>query len=236
MTPAAITTVNGDILILAALLVGFTFVQAILFMRHALKFNNKHQLFTKDEIKSAIKSSAVISVGPSMSVMVVVLSLIPLMGPVVTFMRCGVIGAADFELINAKLAVEALGVSFDDPNLTAAAFTVAIFGCTLASAPYFLHLILTCKAMDKMALRSATKKRSFLPMLGACASLGFIGYWAIDTGCKTTQNTAATVTSLAVSFLVAHLAKKTPKLADWSMAIALICGMVAGSIVNLIIA
>ena len=105
MTLAAITTVNGDILILAALLVGFTFVQAILFMRHALKFNNKHQLFTKDEIKSAIKSSAVISVGPSMSVMVVVLSLIPLMGPVVTFMRCGVIGAADFELINAKLAV-----------------------------------------------------------------------------------------------------------------------------------
>lgn len=232
MTPVAITTVNREILILAALLVGFTFVQAILFMRHALKFNDKYKLFTRDEIKNAIKTSAVISIGPSMSVMVVVLSLIPLMGAVVTFMRCGVIGAADFELINAKLAVETIGVAFDDPNLSPAAFTIAIFGCTLASAPYFLHLILTCKPMDKLAIKSASKKRSFMPVMGMCASLGFLGYWFVDTGCKTTQSTAATFASLAVSIGIGYVAKKHPKLADWSMAIALIIGMVAGGLVN----
>lgn len=235
MTPASVTTVNKDILIFAIVLVAFTMVQALLFMRHALKFNDKHKLFTRDEIKTAIKSSAVISIGPSLSVMIVVLSLIPLLGAVVTFMRCGVIGAADFELINAKLAVETIGVAFDDPNLSPGAFTVAIFGCTLASAPYFLHLILTCKPMDKLALKSVAKKRSFMPMLGMCASLGFLGYWFVDTGCKTTQNTSATIFSLLVSLGVAQLAKKHPKLADWSMAIALICGMVVGGVVNSIV-
>lgn len=236
MTPASVTTINKEIVVLAVLLVGFTFVQAFLFLRHALRFNEKHKLFTKEEIKSAIKTSAVISIGPSMSVMVVVLTLIPLLGAVVTFMRCGVIGAADFELSNAKLAVEAIGVAFDDPELSPGAFTVAIFGCTLASAPYFLHLILTTKAMDKMAFKSAAKKRSFLPVLGMCASLGFLGYWFVDTGCKTTQSTVATFTSMAVSFGIAYLAKKVPKLADWSMSIALVCGMIAGGIVNGLIA
>ena len=235
MTPEAVTIVNKDILFFAIILVGFTMVQAVLFMRHALKFNDKYKLFSKEEIKSAIKSSAVISIGPSLSVMIVVLSLIPLLGAVVTFMRCGVIGAADFELINAKLAVETIGVSFDDPNLSPGAFTLAVFGCTLASAPYFLHLILTCKPMDKLALKSVTKKRSFLPMLGMCASLGFLGYWFIDTGCTTTQSTVATIISLLVSLCVAKIAKKHPKLADWSMAIALVCGMVAGGVINSII-
>ena len=232
MTPEAVTTVNSDIIVFAIVLVGFTMVQAVLFMRHALKFNDKYKLFTKDEIKSAIKSSAVISIGPSMSVMVVVLSLIPLLGAVVTFMRCGVIGAADFELINARLAVETIGVSFEDPNLSPGAFTIAMFGCTLASAPYFLHLILTCKTMDKLAFKSAAKKRSFLPMLGMCASLGFLGYWFVDTGCKTVQSTSATFASLFVSLGVAQLAKKSPKLADWSMAIALLCGMIVGVAVH----
>jgi hypothetical protein len=235
MGPESVTIVNHDILLFAIVLVAFTMVQALLFMRHALRFNAKHKLFSQDEIKSAIKSSAVISIGPSMSVMIVVLSLIPLLGAAVTFMRCGVIGAADFELINAKLAVETIGVSFDDPNLSKGAFTLAVFGCTLASAPYFLHLILTCKPMDKLALKSVAKKRSFMPMLGMCASLGFLGYWFVDTGCKTTPNTAASVSALLVSLLVGHVSKKVPKLADWSMAIALVCGMIVGSVVNAIV-
>ncbi len=233
---SVISQVNKEILPFCALLIGFVCVQAVLFLRHALSFNKKYNLFTQDEIKTAIKTSAIISVGPSMSVMVVVLSLIPLLGAVVTFMRCGVIGAADFELMNAKLAMECLGASFDDPNLTASAFTVGIFGAIFASAPYFPHVIITCKPFDKMAMKSATKKRSFLPILGMAASLGFIAYWALDTGRKSTANTISIIASLAVSFLVAHIAKKFPKLADWSMAIALIVGMAVGSIVNSITA
>ena len=43
-------------------------------------------------------------------------------------------------------------------------------------------------------------------------------------------------TALLVSLLVAKVAKKVPKLADWSMAIALVFGMIAGGVVNAIVA
>ncbi len=231
-----ISVVNTIAFPFCILLIGFVCVQALLFMSHAIKFNNKYGLFTKEEIKGAIKSSAVISIGPSLSVMVVVLSLIPLLGSVITFMRCGVIGAADFELVNAKLAMATIGTAFDDPHLTEAAFTVGFFGCTLASAPYFIHLILTCKLMDKMAIKSSQKRRSFLPLLGVSASMGFIGYWAIDTGRRSFPNTTAIITSLAVSYLVSRAAKKLHKLADWNMAISLVCGMIAGTVVAEILA
>lgn len=231
-----IQTINREIIPFCALLILFVCVQAILFMRHALRFNHKYQLFSKQEIASAMRSSAVITIGPAFSVMLVVVSLIPLLGSVVTFMRCGVIGAADYELMNAQIAAQALGMSFEDHDLTAAAFTVAIFGCTLASAPWFIHTIISCKAMDKMAIKSAHKKRSFMPVLGTAASLGFIGYWAIDTGRKSVANTVSIVASLLVSFAVAKIAKKVPKIADWSMAIAMVLGMIVGAVVNIITA
>lgn len=229
-----VTTINREIVPFCALLIGFVCFQAFLFMRNALRFNKKHELFTDDEIKTAMKASAVITIGPAFSVMLVVVSLIPLLGSVVTFMRTGVIGAADYELMNAQVAVQAMGLSFDDPNMTAAAFTVAIFGCTWASAPWFLHTVLTTKTMDKMAISSSKKKRSFMPVLGTAASLGFIGYWAIDTGRKSVPNFTAIVASLATSFAVAYVAKKYPKIADWSMAIAMVLGMIVGAVVKVI--
>ena len=225
----AISRVNWIVLPFCIILIGFVVVQATLFLRHALRFNSKHHLYTSEDLGEVVKVSAVGTIGPAFSAMVVVLSLIPIVGPVITFMRCGV------ELLNANIAVESMGLSFGDPGFNEAAMTVALFGMTIASAPYMIHLILTCKPLDKAMIKASQKKRSFIPMLSMGAEMGFIGYWALEQGSASIPNTATIVVSLICSLLVGVIAQKTnhPKLKEWTMAIAMVCGMIGGEITHL---
>ena len=220
----------------ALLLTGFVIVQATLFLVHALRFNKKHSLYTAEELKDMAKTSVIATVGPAFSVVIVVLTLIPLLGSAVTFMRCGVIGAADFELMVANIAANTVGIPFGDPNFDEAVFTVAIFGMITASATYFIHLILTCKPMDNAVIKAATKKRSFLPMLSLAAAFGFLGFWAVDTGSKSIPNAVGVIAGLLCSMGLGVVCQKHPKLKDWTMGLAMIGGMAAASIANAIVA
>ena len=93
----------------ACVLLGFVCVQALIFMRNALKFNKKYNLYSKAELVEIAKISSVATIGPSLSVVVVVIAMINLVGPAVTWMRTGVIGAADYELWLANVVTDALG-------------------------------------------------------------------------------------------------------------------------------
>lgn len=230
----AVTNVTHVLWPFACLLLGFVCVQALLFMRHALKFNKKFNLYTRDELKEIGKISSIATLGPSLSVVVVVIAMINLVGPAVTWMRTGVIGAADYELWLASVVTDALGVELGGDGFTEAVFVCCIFGMILGSAPYMLNLIVSLKPMDTLATKQSTKKRSFLPILGMTAELGFMGYWALNTATKSVPNTAGIIAGLLTSLAVSRFIQKTgkEKLGDWVLGIALIGGMVVATIVD----
>ena len=221
----------------ACILLGFVCVQALIFMRNALKFNKKYNLYSKAELVEIAKISSVATIGPSLSVVVVVIAMINLVGPSVTWMRTGVIGAADYELWLANVVTDALGVTLGGDGFTEAVFVCCIFGMILGSAPYMLNLILSLKPMDKLATKSRAKKRSFLPVLGMTAELGFMGYWGLNTATKSLPNTAGIIGGLVTSLLISRIIAKTgkEKLGDWVLGIALIGGMVAATIIDSIV-
>ena len=105
----AVKNLNGEMWIFAGLLIGIVIVQAVLFLRLALKWNKKNSYFTDTEVKHLLKLGSVSVIGPSMSVMVVALSLIAMVGSGLTFMRVGVIGAASYEMMIADTAANAIG-------------------------------------------------------------------------------------------------------------------------------
>lgn len=228
-----IKNVNSVILPFAVVLILFVVVQASLFLAHALKFNKKHELFTREEVKNAMKSSVIGSIGPSFSIIVVVLAMISIIGPAVTWMRSGVIGAADFELWMADIVATSLDVQLGGPDVTESLFTVAIFGMVLGSAPWMLHLLLTCKPLDKAVIKSSSKKRSFIPLLGFSAELGMMAYWALENGTKGVPQTTGIVTSLIAGAAVVIYCKRGnhPKLSNWILGIAMIVGMTCSTIV-----
>ena len=72
----AVKNVTTAVWPFAIVLLGFVVVQSLLFMVNALKFNKKYKLYSKEDLKSIAKSSAISSIGPSFSVVVVVIAMI----------------------------------------------------------------------------------------------------------------------------------------------------------------
>lgn len=241
-----IASVNGTVWVFSAMLIGLVCVQAIMFLRYALSFNKKHALVSDSEIKQAASAGAVSVIGPAMSVIVVALSLIQLVGPALTFMRCGVIGAPSWELMMANTSAEAVGVAFNTPEFTANVFVLCMFGMTWASAPYFVNTILTLKPLDIAVKNSvmggaasakdkgAQKKESFVPRLGNAAIMGIMGN-SLYGYLQNPAQLSALITGFLVAFVVQSVSRKNANLkwlGVWNMPIALVFGATAGYIVS----
>ena len=108
----AVKSLNGEMWIFASLLIAVVILQAVLFLRLALRVNKKHQYFTREEIGHFLKMGSLSVLGPAFSVVVVAISLIAMVGSGLTFMRVGVIGAASYEMMIATTAAETIGVPF----------------------------------------------------------------------------------------------------------------------------
>jgi hypothetical protein len=237
-----VSSMNGTLWIFAILLIGMVVIQAVLFLKIALRFNRKNKLLTREELKSVARTGAISVIGPGISNIVIALSLIAMVGPAVAFMRCGVIGAPPWELFMANIAAGAVGVQFNTPEFTPAVFVLCIFGMTFASAPYFINTIITLKPLDLAILKgqAANKdkgKVSFIPMLGNAAMMGILGYSIIDFF-KSPVQIAAILSAALVSFAVVRIVAKTDKkwLGDWNMAISMVVGMTVGQITGGILA
>lgn len=235
-----ISSMNGTLWVFAGLLIAMVVVQAVIFLRAALRFNKKNSLVTSDEIKSAARTGTVSVFGPSISSIVVALSLIAVVGEAVTFMRCGVIGAPAWELMMADISAQAAGVQFNTPEFTQAVFVLCIFGMTFASAPYFINTILTLKPLDTVVAKSKAKagnKESFIPSLGNAAMIGIMGYMMVDY-LKTPAQIAAVLVAGVISYVIIRVIAKTgmKSLGDWNMAISMVIGMTAGQIVSTLVA
>ena len=179
----AVKSLNGEMWIFASLLIAVVILQAVLFLRLALRVNKKHQYFTREEIGHFLKMGSLSVLGPAFSVVVVAISLIAMVGSGLTFMRVGVIGAASYEMMIATTAAETIGVPFGSPEFSESVLVLCGFGMAFASIPYFITTPIELIVMDKAAQRTTArekKKRSFIPYLGKAAMMGLLGCLSVS--------------------------------------------------------
>ena len=187
-------------------------------------------------VKEAVSTGAVAAIGPSVNSIVIALSLIAMVGSATTFMRCGVIGAPGWELLMANIASSTAGVTLGGEGFTEAIFTFAIFCMVLGSAPYFLNTMIMLKPLDNMVEKSKAKKAkvSFMPYLSNSAMFGLLGY-SVMSNLNSISSVAAVLASGVAYALFDKLAKKLDNsmLGSFSMAVAMIFGMLFGQIVKM---
>ena len=82
-----------------------------------------------------------------------------------------------------------------------------------------------------IARKEQKKKRSFIPILGMTAEIGFLGYWTLSTASGGVPKTVGIIFGLLSSMGVTAAVRKSgnEKLNDWILGIALIGGMVAAA-------
>mgnify|MGYP000382239827 FL=1 len=154
-----------------ALPVAFVIFQAVLFARGAYKSGKKLGLNDK-QMKKAMKSSAVTSIGPSIVVLSAMLSLLVSVGGPIGWMRLSMIGSVMFESIAAGLGTSAVGVQLGTDTLTPEALGMAVWTMILCSIGWALFATFSANKMDKIEKKVSRGNTGTLTTIASCAIIG----------------------------------------------------------------
>jgi hypothetical protein len=188
-----------------------------------------------EQIKSAVIASASASIGPSVSILTGMVSLMVMMGAPIAWMRLSYIGAVMFEMTSADVGAEAVGVAFEQ-SMTAEAFANGVWAMILGSVGWIIVSGLFTHKIDGLRTRLAGGNQKALPIITAAATLGcycsltFNKMYpvAIDN-----KNIYATIGgALTILLLTMWNKKRRAKwVSNWSATLAMIVGLIFACIV-----
>lgn len=218
--------------VVAAILLA-VLVQTLVFMKKAWK--RALELGVKPELaKKSISVGFGVSVMPTVAVLVVLFTLIPLLGGPLAWFRLSVIGSATFETMASQWAVTGVGEEFVIGGFSVNAWIAAAWVCTIAGITNILWMAFACKPCD-LAFNKMTGKvdMKWIGILGTCAIMGIMGYLSVSET-KNAQKRVIFLVSFVCSFLISLLIKRIPalkKLKDWNLSISLIVGMLVACLI-----
>lgn len=204
-------------------------VQAILFAKRAVKSGPVANM-TKEEAKSAFRIGAVSAIGPALSVFIVMLGMMAVVGGPVTWMRLSIIGSASTELTASTMGAQAMGVEFGGPEYGIVEYANSVWVMALNGSGWLLFSALFTHKLDGLQNKISKGDPKLIGVIGGAAMLGAMSYLVsghlLAGGGRLV---AALVSGFAMIGLI-KLSEKMPKLAEYNLGIAMIIGMIAGSI------
>ena len=142
--------------IACGLAVGLVVVQAAVFAKNAWSAGKKMGI-TEKQMKSAVKSSAITSIGPSIVILSGMLSLLISVGGPMAWMRLSLIGSVMFESIAAGIGTSSVGVQLGADALTPEALTMAVWAMILGSIGWVVFATFSADKMEKVQEKVAYK-------------------------------------------------------------------------------
>lgn len=220
--------------IAAAIAVGIVVFQSVLFFRKSLAAA-KEVGVTKNQLNMAIKSSAISSIGPSIVILVTMISLIVSMGAPISWMRLSFIGSVNYEAMAAGFGAQAMGTTLENLNPTAFACGVWVMIC--GSLGWLIFTFLFTDKMNKVNHLMSKGNAKMVPIISAGAMLGAFANLASGNFFTEVGSFAfggapaiATIVGCALMMLLTKTAKEKNInwLREWSFAISMFTGMFIG--------
>ncbi len=222
---------NLVVWIFAIILVLFTFVQSGLFLRRALAFNKKHNLFTKEELVEMAKTGATAALAPGVNTIFMGISFLSMVGSGLMFMRLGVIGSPLYELMLVQYASSFAGIDITATK-TASMLTYFCWAGAVGCLP-FLACIFTMRPIEMSGRKASTGKPNLvmraLPKVGI-GIMAVLGYNYITGGLG---QAVTYIASFITAVIVYHfIGRGNKKLVSWAILICSIVGITCGQIAS----
>ncbi len=218
--------------IVSSFLVIISVVQAIVFMKAALKEASNLGIERKG-IKAAIRSASVTAIGPSLSPVITLLSLVAVIGAPTTWMRLCDVGAARTELGVISLTSNLSGVEVGSTAFGAEAFSYALWGMALNNLGWlFVVFILGHRMRGIVEKMNMKYNPTWVKKLLAGATVGLFAY-LLSNQIKTFEIPKLTpaIISAIVMLVLTTLFKKNQRLQELSLGIAMLIGMFGTQII-----
>jgi hypothetical protein len=226
---------NSPLMWLAcAIAVGVVSFQSILFLKKSIKAS-KEVGISKEQVSQAIKSSAISSVGPSLVILVTMISLLISMGAPVAWMRLSLVGSVNYEAMAAGFGAQAMGTTLD--KLNPVAFSAGVWVMICGSLGWLIFTFLFTDKMEKVNHIVSKGSTKFLPILSAAAMLGAFanlmsGSFFTEDNALSLKSGAAvgTIAGCIVMMILSSIANKPKfkRLKEWAFAISMFVGMFIG--------
>lgn len=220
--------------IVSSFLVIISVVQAIVFMKAALKEASNLGIERKG-IKAAIRSASVTAIGPSLSPVITLLSLVAVIGAPTTWMRLCDVGAARTELGVISLTSNLSGVEVGSAAFGAEAFSYALWGMALNNLGWlFVVFILGHRMRGIVEKMNMKYNPTWVKKLLTGATVGLFAY-LLSNQIKTFEIPKLTpaIISAIVMLVLTTLFKKNQRLQELSLGIAMLIGMFGTQIILL---
>lgn len=216
----------------AGLAVSLALFQAVLFAKKSYTTGKEIGL-TENQMKSAMKSSFITSIGPSVVILTGLLSLLVTVGGPMAWMRLSFIGSVMFEMMAAGFGTEAVGIKMGIDPMTELAFANAVWTMILGSIGWIVFATLTADKMDKVQTKFSKGDKGMLGIISVAAMLGSFGSLVSGHLLAMNKNTVAALAGGLIMLVLAPVAEKKEIkwLKEWALTFALFGGMLVAALV-----
>ena len=219
--------------IAAAVAVGLAIFQAILFARESYSTGLEMGL-SSQQMKGAMRSSLITSIGPSIVILTGLLALLVSVGGPMAWMRLSYIGSIMFELMAVGFGAEATGVRVGVDPMTEMAFANAVWTMILGSIGWILFSALFTDKMAVVQDKVVKGSSALLAVISTAAILGAFAALVSPHILAMSRNTVAALSGGAIMLVLSIIMKKKPEikwLKEWALAFALFGGMIIAALV-----
>lgn len=205
-------------------------VQCVIYMRVAWKHGRKIGLAPK-QLKKGLTTGILISIMPTLPVLLVLFSLMPLLGIPLPWLRLSVIGSAYYETYAASTALSCIGEVFEVGAYSAEGWISALWVMTAGGAICILWSALAIKPISMVYEKAEKMDINLVLALGSGCLAGIMAYVSVSYGFSaiTTKGVVFGI-SFAVGALLVVLKNKIPAckgISDFIMTISMVAAMAA---------
>ena len=216
--------------LLAGVTVIVSAVQAILYVRQANKATKECHLDPQLP-RQAFKIGLISAIGPACGVFIVMVGLMSAIGGPIAWQRLSIIGAAATELSAATMGATAAGVTLGGEGYTLTVLAVSWFAMALNGAGWLVFTGVATPALEKLRDKMSGGDMGWLAAMSAACSIGIFGYLnanqMVSSGPSIAVGPTVAVLTGALSMMGIgrFIVPKHPKLAEYSLGIAMIVGI-----------
>jgi hypothetical protein len=203
-------------------------VQAFVFARKSYKTGLEVGL-SPEQMHSAIKSSVITAVGPSIVVLSAMIALLVSLGGPISWMRLSFIGSAMFEMMAASFGAQAMGVNMGSDPMTGIAYANAVWTMTLGALGWVIFATLSADKMDIVQKKFSGQDTKLMGVIAAGAILAAFGANSAVHLIALNKNTVACIAGGLIMAVLNYIAdsRNIKWLREWNLFFALIGGMLA---------
>ncbi|MBQ9827949.1 MAG: DUF5058 family protein [Lachnospiraceae bacterium] len=232
--------VNSPVLyVIAGLVIALILMQAVLFLRRALKRADELGI-ESTTVRKVIKTAVIFTIAPAISIVIGVITLSKDLGIPLPWLRLSVVGSLSYETIAATNAEAAMGIKMGSgAALTASQYVTVLFVMTLSIIAGIILCSFIGKKLQTGMINMEKRDKKWAEIFVNAMFIGmisaFTGYVFCDVGKVFKGDTSGLIPvfvffiAMLVTVLCAALMKATKKawIKDYALPISMIVGMAA---------